>query len=123
MLLGGAAPMQGNVALVDPTTQQWQSQPLEEPPSFRQGFGRLDLSRTLPLKSSGKGWNVQVSSQGQGQGQVPGVCVLTLSNLTHMPPDTSLTAQVVDLATLTQGKSDSYCIYATGGPLHVTLAW
>ena len=30
---------------------------------------------------------------------------------------------MIDLATLTQGKSHQYCVYATGGPLRITLAW
>lgn len=59
-MLGGAVPMEGNVVLMDMSTRQWQSQPLEEPPSFRQGFGRLDLSRALPLSTVNNGWNIQV---------------------------------------------------------------
>ncbi len=38
-------------------------------------------------------------------------------------PGLPCTLQVVDLASLAQGQSHQYCIYATGGPLRVTLVW
>ncbi len=31
--------------------------------------------------------------------------------------------QIVDLANLTTGQSDQYCLKALGGPLTVTLVW
>lgn len=54
LLLAGAAPMAG-VAARD-------GRPLDPPPSVLQGFGRLDLSRSLPLVGNAYGpiWNLQV---------------------------------------------------------------
>ena len=68
VLLGGATAMAGNVQLIDPSSNQWQNLPLEEPPSFRQGFGRLDLANSLPLLSSPLGWNMQASGAEGGIG-------------------------------------------------------
>lgn len=39
---------------------QYNGVPLDAPPSVRQGYGRVDLGRALPLASSGPGWNLQV---------------------------------------------------------------
>ena len=63
VLLGGATAMAGNVQLIDPSSKQWQNLPLGEPPSFRQGWGRLDLARALPLLSSPLGWNLQARGE------------------------------------------------------------
>ena len=41
----------------------------------------------------------------------------------HSLPHAISHLQVIDLATLTQGMSHQYCVYATGGPLRITLAW
>ena len=68
VLLGGATAMAGNVQLIDPSSNQWQNLPLEEPPSFRQGFGRLDLANSLPLLSSPLGWNMQARGAEGGRG-------------------------------------------------------
>ncbi|GAX74937.1 hypothetical protein CEUSTIGMA_g2383.t1 [Chlamydomonas eustigma] len=89
ILMGGAISMQGSETLINPSTGQYQSLPLEAAPSSRQGWGRVDLTRSLPLPNSPLGWNLQV----------------------------------VDLAVLTQGQTHEYCVYATGGPLRITLAW
>jgi hypothetical protein len=48
-LLGGAANMLGNTEA---------GLPLEPAPSFKQGFGRVNLTRSLPLKDGG--WRMQV---------------------------------------------------------------
>lgn len=48
-LLGGASNMIGNSEA---------GLPLEPAPSFRQGFGRLNLTRSLPMRESG--WRMQV---------------------------------------------------------------
>ncbi len=34
--------------------------PLEEAPSYRQGFGRINLQQSLPLPGNGLGWSLQV---------------------------------------------------------------
>ena len=62
VLMGGAVPMQGNVLLPNTLGPDGKGQrlPLEEPPSIRQGFGRLDLSGPLPLANAPLGWNLQV---------------------------------------------------------------
>ena len=39
---------------------QYDGVPLDAPPSVRQGYGRADLTRALPLASSTTGWNLQV---------------------------------------------------------------
>jgi len=77
-LLGGATNLLGNTE---------SGLPLEPAPSFKQGFGRVNLTRSLPLRDSG--WRIQV----------------------------------VDMAPLTQGEVDRYCVTASGGPLSITLAW
>ena len=38
---------------------QYDGMPLDAPPSVRQGYGRVDLGRALPLASSAPGWNLQ----------------------------------------------------------------
>ena len=68
VLMGGATAMAGNVQLIDPSSKQWQNLPLGEPPSFRQGWGRLDLARALPLLSSSLGWNMQARGAAGGKG-------------------------------------------------------
>ena len=50
VLLGGAADMVGFTE---------EGLPLEPAPSYRQGFGRVNLTRALPLGGSG-GWRMQV---------------------------------------------------------------
>lgn len=53
-LLGGAFPMDGFTEA---------GLPLEPPPSFRQGYGRVLLERSIPVKDSEKwdsGWRMQV---------------------------------------------------------------
>ncbi|KAK9839424.1 hypothetical protein WJX81_001331 [Elliptochloris bilobata] len=52
VLLGGAASLEG--------FESDTGLPLAPPPSFRQGFGRVDLSRSLPLQGSGPGWGLQL---------------------------------------------------------------
>lgn len=44
------------------------------------------------------------------------------TSLSFHPPAPH-TFQVVDRATLAQGESHQYCVYATGGPLRITLVW
>ena len=39
---------------------QYDGVPLDAPPSVRQGYGRVDLARALPLASNAPGWNLQV---------------------------------------------------------------
>ena len=53
---GGAAAMQGIAPSAD---AQYDGVPLDAPPSVRQGYGRVDLGRALPLASSAPGWNLQ----------------------------------------------------------------
>jgi len=52
VLVAGAAPLDGFE--VDTGL------PLAPPPSFRQGFGRVHLGRSLPLAGGKDGWNLQV---------------------------------------------------------------
>lgn len=65
VLLGGAAAMTG-IATQIPTL-------LTPPPSPFQGFGRVDLSRSLPLNGS-LGWGMQVSVRFQEPKLILGIC-------------------------------------------------
>ena len=69
---GGAAAMQGIAPSAD---AQYNGVPLDVPPSVRQGFGRADLSRALPLAGSAPGWNLQVRHKypDDSQGSVAGL--------------------------------------------------
>ena len=58
-LLVGAMAMSGNVR-VNYGGGLDLKLPLETPPSYRQGWGRLDLSSSLPLSGSALGWSLQV---------------------------------------------------------------
>ena len=51
---------------------QYNGVPLDVPPSVRQGYGRVDLGRALPLAGSGPGWNLQ-ARLGHPDGY-PGLC-------------------------------------------------
>mmetsp|Transcript_27215 Transcript_27215/g.70074 ORF Transcript_27215/g.70074 Transcript_27215/m.70074 type:complete len:1426 (+) Transcript_27215:1145-5422(+) len=57
VLLAGASHLRGNV---ENQNDQHGGLPLEEAPSGKQGFGRVDLSQALPLQGSGKNWRLQV---------------------------------------------------------------
>ena len=57
LLLAGASPLKGNVELENDVHG---GLPLDDVPSSRQGHGRIDLSRSLPLKDEGPGWRLQV---------------------------------------------------------------
>jgi hypothetical protein len=88
LALAGASNMLGNTEA---------GLPLEPAPSFRQGFGRLNLTRALPLGGGGGG----------GGG---------------LPDGWRL--QVVDLASLEEGEAHTYCLRARGGaPLVAMLTW
>ncbi|BDA49389.1 probable c5a peptidase at N-terminal half [Coccomyxa sp. Obi] len=68
VLLGGAAGMDG----FESDTEL----PLAPPPSFRQGYGRLHLGRSLPLQGSGPGWNLQIVDMANlSTGQAHQYCV------------------------------------------------
>lgn len=62
VLLAGASHLQGNV---ENQNDQYGGLPLEEAPSGKQGFGRVDLSQALPLQGSGKNWRMQVNLPGR----------------------------------------------------------
>ena len=70
ILLVGAIAMTGNV-FVNYGGGLKLELPLEMPPSYRQGWGRLDLSNSLPLAGSILGWSLQVRTS---RGALP-VCV------------------------------------------------
>ncbi|KAK9815878.1 hypothetical protein WJX72_011193 [[Myrmecia] bisecta] len=80
--------------------------PLAPPPSFRQGFGRVQLSRALPLKGNSLGWRLQVVDMANlTTGQTHSYCIkstggpLTVTLVWHdYPASTSAaTALVNDL--------------------------
>ncbi len=60
VLLGGASNMVGNTEA---------SLPLEPAPSFRQGYGLVNLTRSLPLAGNAGGWRMQVHHLGGGRGR------------------------------------------------------
>ncbi|KAG2498668.1 hypothetical protein HYH03_003413 [Edaphochlamys debaryana] len=86
VLLGGAQHMDGSVSGT--------GMPLEDVPSYRQGFGRASLLHSLPLPTVAAAMN-------------PGWRL-----------------QVVDGASLAQGELHRFCVRSTGsGPLRITLVW
>ncbi len=65
ILLVGAFTMTGNVQVNYGGGVKLEL-PLEMPPSYRQGWGRLDLANSLPLAGSALGWSLQVRISGLG---------------------------------------------------------
>jgi len=86
VLLGGAQHLRGY--------DQVTGLPIEPSPSFRQGYGRIDLSKSLPLSTNG------------GDSK---------SSQTNM--------KMVDMVDINTGESHQYCVRALGGPFTVTLVW
>ena len=69
VLLGGAYAMDGFTE---------RGMPLEPPPSFRQGFGRVQLNRALPLagRLPADGWRLQVVDGAEiEEGETHSYCV------------------------------------------------
>eukprot|EP00798_Chlamydomonas_sp_ICE-L_P030069 gene30069-35038_t len=117
--------------------------PLERSPSYRQGFGRINVGNSLPLAAASNGWRMQVvdmaeleegerwkllasggslewlaNASGRHGGAGGGRALLssTASNGWRM--------QVVDMAELEKGEVHEYCVQAIGGgALRVTLVW
>lgn len=76
VLLGGASAMVGNSEA---------SLPLEGPPSYRQGFGRVNLTRALPLADGRTGWSMQVVDAAQlAQGQEHQYCLRATGGAVHI---------------------------------------
>jgi len=78
--------------------------PLGPPPSYRMGFGRVNLGASLPLAPA--------AFEGR-----------LLPNASVPAVPAPFTLQVVDRAELRGGGSHAYCLHSTGGPLTVVLAW
>jgi len=92
VLAAGAAPLDG--------FESDTGLPLAPPPSYRMGFGRVHLARSLPL-AAGSGSSKKGSSS----------------------TTTGWALQVVDRAPISGGETHRFCLRSTGGPLTVVLAW
>lgn len=93
VLAAGAAPLDG--------FESDTGLPLAPPPSYRMGFGRVHLARSLPLAASSSSNDKKSPSS----------------------PSSGWSLQVVDRAPISGGESHRFCLRSTGGPLTVVLAW
>ena len=90
-LISGAASLTGYEALT--------GMPIDPPPSFRQGFGRVQLETTMP--NDGR----------------------RASEASTSSTSSAFALQVVDRVPISQGATHRYCLRSTGRPLTVTLVW
>ena len=97
VLVAGAAPLDGFESVT--------GLPLAPPPSYRMGFGRVHLARSLPLASP---------SSSSSSNRKPSSRAATA---------TGWSLQVVDRAPISGGETHRFCLRSTGGPLTVVLAW
>ena len=98
VLAAGAAPLDG--------FESDTGLPLAPPPSYRMGFGRVHLARSLPLSSSAAAASPSSKKASSSSPSAPGWSL-----------------QVVDRAPISGGESHRFCLRSTGGPLTVVLAW